>query len=117
MKRGIPKSLFESMALDGIDAGETDVRQHMESELVASNVPAKVNTAMSSLAPGTLATLSSMLSGTNFGKKATEMVSSPVFLKSYSDDLGLPKKGETREQFIERGKSLLRQKLKKSLGG
>lgn len=53
---------------------------------------------------------------TPVGGKLLDLVSSDDFLQKLSDELGAPKPDETRAQFIERGKELLRRLLKSALG-
>lgn len=48
-----------------------------------------------------------------FKNELVRVVSSESFLTQLSDKLGTPQEGETRSQFIERGKNILREMLRK----
>lgn len=95
----------------GADSGDRDSSGVTKNELVAQGLPKKIDNQLAISTPS----LSLGGKSESVGTMVTELVASPDFLKSFSDDLGAPGEDEGRDEFIERGKELLRNKLRSAL--
>lgn len=74
-------------------------------------LPAKVSTELVATAPTI-----PPAKAESFAEQAMDLVASREFLEMYSQELGTPRDGESREDFISRGQELLRRLLRMILG-
>lgn len=77
--------------------------------LVSHQVPATIDAQLAVALPKAYAK-------ENVGSKVVDLVSSREFLQRFSDELGTPGVDESKADFVNRGKELLRKLLRAALG-
>lgn len=108
MSTPAPKSLYESIQQDAEARSEkTTPEQATASALVVAKASIKNELGM---VPAV-----SLSEAGEFATHATDLAASPAFLLEASKAIGMPREGETKVQFVERAKNVLRDLLRRLL--
>ena len=111
MDERTPDSLYDMVVNDsqGREKSQEVIKHEIANAMEDAQAPKEIGTAL-------------VVSGIpkaqadEFTSKTMTLVSSKTFLMAISDEIGLPKAGETEDDFVSRARSAIRQLLLKLLG-
>lgn len=106
-----PTSLYDLIAKDsqGSEKSQEVIKHEIANAMEDAHAPKEIGTAL--VVSGV-----PKIQADEFTKETMNLVSSKTFLMAISDEIGLPKSGETEQDFVSRARSAIRELLLKLLG-